>query len=256
VAAKAPAITATLEPAEISFGDVAQLTVTVQGQEPNPPRIPSVSGLSFQPVGQSSQIQVINGAMTASISHTYLVNPTRLGTFTIPPIRTGSGPDAAESIPLVLKVTKRAAGSTPAAPQGGQNQSVLPAPTVDGSDDGTVAPDPKGFGFLRLVSPKKEFYVGELVPVELKAYFRAGVELRVDGLPKLNSDAFAMNKLSEQPARSQQVIAGVPYTVFTWPTALTAVKAGDYEMSVEIPTTVTVRQRAQRREDPLGADGE
>jgi hypothetical protein len=139
-------------------------------------------------------------------------------------------------LPVVLKVLKRAGGSSSVAPQAGQN----------GSDDGTVAPDPHGFGFLRVVSPKKEFYVGEQVPVELKAYFRAGVELRLDGLPKLNSDAFAMNKLSGEPARSEEVIGGVPYTVFTWSTALTAVKAGDYEMSVELPTTVTVRQRIHR----------
>src|SRR3974377_1808073 len=243
-AAKAPAITATLEPAEIAFADVAQLTVPLQGQDQNAPQLPAVSGLSFQPAGQSSQIQVINGAMTANVSYTYVVSPTRLGTFTIPVIRAGSGPSAAESLPVVLKVLKRTAGSTSAAPQAGQ--SALPAPTLNGSDDSTAAPDPQGFGFLRVVSPKKEFYVGELVPVELKAYFRAGVELRVDGLPKLNSDAFAMNKLSGQPARSEQVIGGVPYTVFTWSTALTAVKAGDYQMSVELPTTVTVRQRVQR----------
>jgi hypothetical protein len=122
----------------------------------------------------------------------------------------------------------------------------LRSPAANGSDDGIAAPDLQGFGFLRLVSPKKEFYVGEMVPVQLKAFFRSGVELRVDGLPRLTSDALAMNKLSDQPARSEQVIGGVPYTVLTWSTAITAVKAGDYQMSVELPTTVTVHQRVQR----------
>ena len=246
-AAKSPSITATLEPSEIAFGDVAQLTVTVQGQDQIAPEIPAVSGLSFQPVGQSSQIQVINGAMSANISHSYIVSPTRLGTFTIPSIRAGSGADAAETRPLVLKVLKRTGGAASAAPQDGQSQSGLPAPVVNGGEDeDVVAPDKASFGFLRVIAPKREFYVGELVPVELKAFFRAGVELRVDGLPRLNSDAFTMNKLGDQPARSQQVISGVPYTVFTWATAITAVKAGEYEMSVEIPTTITVRQRIQR----------
>jgi hypothetical protein len=246
-AAKAPGITATLEPSEIAFGEIAQLTVTVQGQDQQAPEIPSVSGLAFQPVGQSSQIQVINGAMSANISHTYIVSPARLGTFTIPAIRAVSGGDSAETRPLVLKVLKRSGGSASTAPQGSQSPSGLPAPVVNGGDDeNVVAPDKASFGFLRLIAPKREFYVGELVPVELKAFFRAGVELRVDGLPRLNSDAFTMNKLNDQPARSQQVISGVPYTVFTWATAITAVKAGEYEMSVEIPTTVTVRQRIQR----------
>ncbi len=243
---RAASITATLQPSEVAFGDSAQLTVTVQGQDENAPEVPAVSGLSFQPVGQSSQIQIINGAMSANVSHTYVVTPSRLGAFTIPAIKVGSGRDVAESRPLVLKVLKRVAAGPPAAPRGAHGQSALPAPTVSGSDDVVVAPDQHSFGFLRLVAPKREYYVGELVPVELKAFFRAGVELRVDGLPRLNSDAFTMNKLSDQPARGQQVIGGVPYTVFTWSTAITAVKAGEYEMSVEIPTTVTVRQRVQR----------
>jgi hypothetical protein len=168
-------------------------------------------------------------------------------------IKAGNRPDAQSSMPMMLKVLKRSTSPNSTLPQ---NPTVVPAPTQNSSDDDTAVPNPQSFGFLRFVSSKKEFYVGELVPVELKAFFRAGVELRVDGLPKLNSDAFTMNKLSDQPARSEQSIGGVPYTVLTWSTALTAVKAGDYEMSVELPTTVTVHQRAQpshtRQGNPFG----
>jgi len=134
----------------------------------------------------------------------------------------------------------------------------LPAPAVNGEEEPVSAAEQQSVGFLRLVTPKQEFFVGEMVPVELKAYFRDGIELRVDGLPKLNSDAFTMNKLGDQPVSSRQTINGVRYTVFTWPTVITAVKAGDYEMSVELPTTVTVRQQAQRphsrRGNPFGDD--
>ncbi|MES1180419.1 MAG: BatD family protein [Verrucomicrobiota bacterium] len=238
LSARAGTISATLEPNEIAFGDSAQLIVTIQGQNADAPQIPAVNGLSFQPMGQSSQIQIINGVMTANVSHSYMVTPTQLGTFTIPAIKYGG----AQSQPLALKVLKR----TGAVAQGNPQSGALPAPAVNGTDDDTSVPDKNSFGFLRIVSPKKQFYVGEMVPVELKACFRAGVELRVDGLPKLNSDAFTMNKLSDQPARSQQIINGVRYTVFSWQTVITAVKAGEYDMTVEIPTTVTVRQRAQR----------
>jgi hypothetical protein len=244
--AKATSISTTIDPSEIAFGEAAQLTVTVQGQDQNTPEIPPVSGLSFQPLGQSSQIQIVNGAMSANISHTYSVSASRTGTFTIPSVRIGGGREAAESQPLMLRVLKRTSGLAGVAPQSSQAQSALPTPPVSGSDEQVDTPDKDSFGFLRLISPKKEFYVGEMVPVELKAYFRAGVELRVDGLPRLNSDAFTMNKLGDQPGRSQQVIGGVPYTVFTWSTAVTAVKAGDYQMSIQIPTTVTLRQRVQR----------
>ncbi len=242
--AKAPSLTATLAPAEIAVGEAAQLTVTFSGRGTDEPQLPAVNGLEFQQVGRSSQVQIINGAMSANTSYTYAVVPTRPGIFTIPAIKAGRGAEVASSQPIVLKVG--GSGGRGAPPLNQQRQNNLPAPTVNGDEEQMNASEQKSFGFLRLVTPKKEFFVGEMVPVELKAYFRAGVELRVDGPPKLNSDAFTMNKLGEQPISTQQVINGVRYAVFTWPTAITAVKAGEYEMSVEIPTTVTVRQQAQR----------
>ncbi len=252
--ARAANVTATLDASEIALGEAAQLTVTVQGQSTEAPQIPAVNGLTFQPVGQSSQIEIVNGAMSANVNYLYAVAASRCGTFTIPPIRVGNGPDSALSPAMILKVVQSAGGTAAGAIS--PNQRSLPAPAVNGNDGDINSSVPNSFGFLRLVTPKKEFYVGEKVPVELKAYFRAGVELRVDGLPTLNSDAFTMNKLGGQPLSSQQVVNGAPYTVFTWSTAITAVKAGDYVMSVEIPVTVTVRQRPQRLRsgDPFGDD--
>ena len=243
--AKGPDISATLEPTAISFGEAAQLTVNIRGRSADEPQIPQVNGLDIQPMGQSSQIQIINGAMSANVNYTYAVTPTQPGNFTIPAIRIGRGADAAATAPLALQV---GAGTTPNRAQ----QNSLPAPAVSGDEEQMSATEQSSFGFLRLVTPKQEFYVGEMVPVELKAYFRDGVELRVDGLPKLNSDAFTMNKLGDQPASTRQIINGVRYAVFTWPTVITAVKAGDYAMSVELPTTVTVRQPAQRPRSRLG----
>jgi hypothetical protein len=251
--ANAATVNATLEPAEIALGEAAQLTVSVQGQDENVPQIPPVDGLSFQHVAQSSQIQIINGAMSASVSHTFAVIPGREGTFIIPAIKTGGDRDAAVSSPVVLKVLKRGSvASRPSTISPGNS----PASIGTGNDEEDRGRDQSGFGFLRMISPKSEFYVGEKVPVELRAHFRSGVDLRVDGLPQLNSDAFVMNKLGDDPARSQQIIDGVPYTIFSWRTAITAVKAGEYPLSVQLPVTVTVRQPVtrprSRGNDPFG----
>lgn len=246
--AKAPSLTATLEPAQIALGEAAQLSVTVQGRSADEPQIPSVSGLEIQPIGQSSQFQVINGAMSAKVNYTYAVIPTRPGSYTIPAIKVGRGAEVTASSPLSLKVGGANGGGAMNRP----SQNSLPAPTVNGNEDQISATEQQSFGFLRVVTPKKEFYVGEMVPVELKAYFRDGVELRVDGLPKLNSDAFTMNKLGDQPNSRREIINGVRYAILTWPTVITAVKAGDYALSVELPTTVTVRQQAQRPRSRTG----
>jgi len=247
--ARGPSLIATLEPSEIALGEAAQLTVTIQSRNAEEPEIPAVNGLDIQPIGQSRQIQVLNGAMSAKLNYTYAVTPTRPGSFTIPAIQAGRGAEVAASRPIVLRV--RGSGGS-ASTRTHPNQNSLPAPVVNGDEEPISASEQRSFGFLRVVSPRKEFYVGEMVPVELKAYFRDGVELRVEGLPQLNSDAFTMNKLGDQPVSTRQTINGVRYSILTWPTAITAVKAGDYEMSVELPTTVTVRQPAQRSRSRMG----
>ncbi len=98
-----------------------------------------------------------------------------------------------------------------------------------------------------MVLPKQELTVGELVPVEVKAYFRAGVSASLNGLPVLSSDAFTLNKLGDQPEQTRESIDGVPYTVVTWTSALSAVKAGDYPLNLDLPVMVRVKERGQRR---------
>lgn len=236
------AVTASLNPAEIALGQQAHLTVTCNMQGGDP-QIPDVPGLSFQHIGQSSRIQFINGAMSANVTHTYLVTADRPGVFSIPPIRVGAGPNAPGSQPLTLRVHPAASGATPQSPpQGAPSQAVPPS----GAPDAAGAIDANSIGFLRMETPKTSFVVGETVPVQLRAFFREGVELRVDGPPKFNSDAFTMKSLGDQPARQRVQAQGVIYTMLTWPTTITAVKAGSHEMALEIPTTVTVRTQVRR----------
>ena len=61
-------------------------------------------------------------------------------------------------------------------------------------------------------------------------------------LPALSSDAFTLNALDDKPAQTQEEIDGQPYVVLTWTTALSAVKAGDYSLSLELPVLLTVRE--------------
>ena len=79
-AAGAAEVTATLEPSQVAVGEAAQLTVTVTGSVSAEPTIPNISGLEIAHIGQSTQIQFINGSMTASSVHTYEVTPERAGT--------------------------------------------------------------------------------------------------------------------------------------------------------------------------------
>jgi BatD DUF11 like domain len=233
-------VTATLEPQSIALGESAQLTVSANG--PTQSSVPHVDGLEIEQIGQQTSIQMINGNMTTSVAQLFSVTPNRAGDFTIPPI--GGSSEA-----LKLHVDKSSGGQTQRTMA--QSRSHLPAPNFSQPSDSAGVDSKNQSAFLRVELPKQELTVGELVPVKVKAYFRAGVSASLNGLPVLSSDAFTLNKLNDNPEETRELIGGVPYTVVTWTSALSAVKAGDYPLNVDLPVLVTVRAKGARRSNPF-----
>ncbi len=186
--------------------------------------------------------------MTANASSTYQITPQHEGTYTIPAIHAGN----AASQPLTLRVLKDASGASPSA------QPAPPAQTMPPSPNGPVVMPPQSnalaqgdadstpidrFGSIKITLPKKEFYVGELVPVDIKAYLPNQIHTDVDDLPQFTSDGFTLNSLSNKPQQSVETIDGRSYTVLTWHSALTGVKVGDYPFNLQMPITVIVPQQ-------------
>ena len=196
-------------------------------------------------VGQSRQIQIINGITLESTSTIVRVTPQEPGVFTIP----GLTPN---SPPLVLRVSP--SGSRPPAPGTGAAPGAAPLiPGGAGASGMHLTPD--GSAFVHLEMPKHEIYVGESVPVEVQVGMRDGFVESLNGLPKLNSNDFTLNNLSRQPERGPRTIDGKPFTVYTWRSLLAAVKPGTFSLSFETPLTVRIRTRPAREsmlDDLLG----
>ena len=246
-----PAITVQLEPQRIALGESAQLVVTVNGSDAAQSAVPQVDGLEIVPVGQQTSMQMINGNVTSNVSQIFRVIPNRAGDFTIPAI--GGSIQA-----MTLHVDKGTGSQTQRAMPPGRSR--LPAPSFSQPADSEPVDTKNQFAFLRVVLPKPELTVGELVPVQVKAYFRAGVSASLNGLPVLSSDAFTLNKLDDKPEQSRESINGVLYTVVTWTSALSAVKAGDYPLNLDLPVMVRVQEQGKRGgdrdpfNDPFGED--
>jgi hypothetical protein len=229
------AVTTQLEPGQIALGQSAQLTITTSGDGNDAVSPPDVPGLEFLSVGQSSQMESINGVTSSTTSEIYQVIPRRVGKFTIPALSRGSPA-------LVLYV--QPAGATPGNNSGA---SSLPPPAANGLSAGPTSLTKDGTAFVRLRLPKRELYVGEIVPVDIQVGMRAGLVASINGLPTLNGDAFMLNKLSSKPEQAQEIIDGRPYSVVTWHSALAVVKPGEFSLSVETPLTVRMRTPPQRR---------
>ena len=112
------------------------------------------------------------------------------------------------------------AGSSPA--PGGSR--AAPAPNTP---DNAASADAR-YGFIQFAVPKKDFYVGEMVPVEIDALIPAQVQPTNYELPGLSGEGFALNQLSDKPQQNVRVVDGHQYRVFSWRSALTAVKPGDF----------------------------
>jgi hypothetical protein len=236
--AVAPSVDATIEPQQIEIGESARLTILTSGSGTLSVTLPVVSGLEFRVVGQSRQIQIINGATIESTSTIVRVTADEPGVFTIPGL-TPTSP------PLVLRVNPSKGGGSSSLL--GNGASPGPAPLVPGGSNANgIHLTPDGSAFVHLEIPKHEIYVGESVPVEIQVGMRDGFVASINGLPKLNSGDFTLNNLSRQPERVAKAIDGKPFTVYTWRSLLAAVKPGTYSLSFEAPLTVRVRTGPQR----------
>jgi hypothetical protein len=238
-AAAAPLVNATLEPARITMGQSAELTITSSGSSNAPLALPEVNGLDFRVVGQSHRVEIVGGATLVSTAIMVRVTPRAAGIYTIPGI-------TPQSQPLVLRVDAEDAPDKPPGP-GNVNSAATRAEGIRMTPDGSA--------YVRLVLPKREVFVGESIPVEIEVGMRNGFVSSLNGLPTLSGADFTLNNLSRQPERTPKLVDGREFTLLTWHSVLAPIKPGKFSLSVESPLTVRVQTRPAREsrlEDALG----
>jgi len=243
-------ISARIEPQQIALGEAAILAVYISGEQTGPPSISQVDGLRIFPMGQSSQYQSINGKVSSTVSYLYQVQAEDSGHYTIPSVRANIDGQIKKTEPISLRV------SGPGHSRG-FSSAPLPAPAPNvAKQSGTSSFRPgeeDQVVFLRVRPSKYRSYVGELVPIEIKAFFRQGLQATLNSFPVLNNNAFACEGLSRKPTQTEEIIDGVPYIVLTWNTAMSAVKEGEYPVSVDLDATLIIPQRSRRRHSAFGS---
>jgi BatD DUF11 like domain len=233
-----PWVYATIQPAQIYLGESAQFTITNLGDTAPQMTLPVVSGLKFEIVARTREIQIVNGTTLPSSSIVMRVTPQIAGIFSIPGV-------TPKSQPVVLTVNAALSGT--AIPRVGAAPPPPPPPILSGGSipKGVHLTD-DGSAYVRLNLPKRELYVGESVPVEIEVGMRSGFVSSLNGLPKLTGDDFALNNLSRQPERSEKLINGEPFVLFTWRSVLAVIKPGTFAISAQAPLTIKIRTRPKR----------
>ncbi len=199
-------VNAMIEPGRLRVGEPGELTFVVQGTSGTPaPQIAAVGGLSVTYVGPATQLSIVNGTMSSSITHRFRVVGQQPGRFSIGPIAVEVGGKRYESNALTFEVVGDAAQQAQAAAGAG------------------AAPANPGLS-LTLSAPKTTVYLRERLPL--------GIALRVGNVrvsdvhyPVVPGDGFALAPLTEPGQRREQTTQGV-VQILDFATTLTPLKSG------------------------------
>jgi hypothetical protein len=216
----AASLVATLDQNTTQPGEPVTLSLSFEGAKPaNPPALPAIPNLSASYLGQSSQIQVINGRTSSSVSFNYAVMAAQPGEYTIPAFQVRVGNETLTTQPLKLVV---------------------------GKGDPQLAQ----IAFLRLHAPKADAYVGEAMVLEIRLYAQGG---RLAQLPQLKGDGVTFGK--PIPAGNTQVLTnGIAYQLVTYQVPVTFVKTGEFALTAGDCLLDVQFRSTNRRRSPFGLD--
>jgi hypothetical protein len=217
-AAFAASFTASLDRDVVTVGESVTLSLAFEGAQPRTIPMPSVPGLQITQAGTSQFVNVVNGAMTATVTVTFNVTATQAGEFTIPALTADVNGQSLTSSPLKLSVAAAA------------------APTADAVNSGNE------IAFMKLIFPKPRIYVGETAVAHLEVYLREDVQnLANFQLTSSPAEGFSAGKLVElQNQRRRVQVGNRAYTVIPLAVPVTAVRGGEVALGPFTANAVVV----------------
>lgn len=239
-------VTATLEPEEVSLGKASRLTLAVEGTvRVFKPELPQVPDLEIRYIGNTTNYQSDGLRTIVGLNLLYSVVPRKTGVFTIPEISVRTEAGMLTTTPVTLRVAQPNASPQPPAARRSRQASSSP------QDAGEVGAE---IAAIKLEVPKRDFYVGEQVPAELKVYLHGGLNLSEVSMPTLSGTAFTVGKLSDKPEQAIEPINGVQYRVLTWNTVVAPIKSGEHPLGAQIECLIKVQDRSGRSLDDIFDD--
>src|SRR5437588_3154494 len=212
--AASPSVTAVLSNSQPAIGQMVQLEIKVNGaNSANVPETISIDGLEIHQTGTSRQFEMHNFDVSSSVTYNYTILPLKAGKFKIPPQTVRVGNDSLRTAELVLNVAQGSSSSGSSAGSAQSRQSTVGSKVA----------------FAELIVAKKDAYVGEMVPAEIRLGFDSRARGRLHEGPELSGQGFTTQKL-QQPRENLETIGGRTYQVLTFKTAIAAARPGKFEI--------------------------
>ena len=237
-------VSAAVDRNRINLDEVISFTVTIEGTSDFPDVAPPQSDgfVIISGPSQSSSIQIVNGAMSASKTIQWRLAPTRTGEQTIRPIdiKYRRKTYSTNAIIVVVNDANVQAVKSPRSQAQGSGQGSSKSPSA-GSAPGEL--------FLKAEVPKTTIYKGEELPVSFNLYFQNVRNYAPQKLPDAKGFWTELFPEKRNPTISTETINGVAYKKATlrrlalFPTTTGDLTIDPMQISCEVPAP-TQRRRS------------
>jgi len=211
-------VSASLDRTQLGLGETALLDLKIDGAQNAPaPALGGVPGFSIRYIGPATQMTIVNGQMSSSVSHRYQLTANTAGRFTLGPFDVEVDGVTYHTQPIVAEVSRQAPGNR-------------------GSADNLS---------LELRADRTSAFVGEKIPLTVKLLVGQGTRVEDLQYPVISAEGAVVDKPSE-PAQRDEVIGGRRYRALYFETRLTPLRSGTLSLGATIGLSVVVPQRGRQ----------
>jgi tetratricopeptide (TPR) repeat protein len=211
-------VSASLDRTQLAIGETALLDLKIDGAQNAPaPALGNVGGFSVRYIGPATQMTIVNGRMSSSVSHRYQLTANAAGRFTVGPFEVDVDGTSYRTQPIAVEVSQQ-------------------------------APDNRGGGAnlrLELRTDRTSVFVGEKLPVTVKLLVGQGTRVEDLQYPVISAEGAVIDKPSE-PAQRDEVIGGRRYRTLYFETKVTPLRSGTVSLGASIGLSVVVPQRGRQ----------
>ncbi|MDD5771627.1 MAG: BatD family protein [Candidatus Omnitrophica bacterium] len=224
---------ASVDKNKVPLGGSLRLSLSFNGVQDMPaPELPQIDGFKFRYLGPSTMMSIVNGKVSGSITHNYLLLPVKIGTFKIGPFKLDHKGDKYTSNQLSVQVL--------------QSQAQVPAQSAAGAEQPPAqVKDLDDRLFITLQTEKSSAYLNEEVPLTVKLYVnRLGI--KDIQYPELSHEGFSLGAF-DKPSQYQELYRGVNFDVIEFKTSVFGLKPGEFKLGpAHIKCNLLVRNQAKR----------
>jgi len=222
-------VESSFQPPSITIANNSVYKIIIHGSQENPQgSLPQIPGISISNSPQTFRsASFINGVPSVRLEMSFQIKPKKIGTHMIPPwtIKVGS-------------TTLQVPGSSIKVVAANQEDKIKQQAEERQREDLSQA------SFIEFINPRKFLFEGETVSGLLNLFIWDRLPVsRIERPPQKEGDAFSLTELRQPQEKRNQTKYGKTYTVFSWPTGLTAAIAG--QQQIQFNTSIRVRVKSR-----------